>query len=173
MFVTVLEITDNVRKSVKWKKKKILHIYKYIHAAFSCIVAHSWLVIWATSVECSALCRSIWLLAAEKMSCLCDSPDSWRPDLRTVPDCLWPWGSAVAGEGDGCLPACEAALCCTWTWAAAPPPCSPWPPAGAAQVTRQARWGRVGSQAEGPWPSSGTPGRSWAFSSPGLKIKCN
>lgn len=149
-------------------KTKIFRlIYKYIHAAFNCVVSHDWLVISATLVECSVLCHSIWLPAWVKMSCLCETPDSWHPDLRIVPDCLLPWESAVVAEGDGCLPTCVASLCCTLTWAAAPPPCSPWPPAGVAQETWQAGWSRVCLDVVGPWPSSGKPVRSWAFSSPG------
>lgn len=161
-----------------WRKvsneKIICLIYKYLHdAAFYCVAAHDWLVISVISVECSVLCRSIWLLAGVKMSCLSDSPDFWCPGHQQIfPDCLVSWESAGVDGGGGHLLASVPALCWTLTWAAAPPPCSPWLPAGVAQVTWQAGSGMVCLQAGvGPWPASGTPVRSWAFSSPSKEMK--
>lgn len=169
MSETVLEITEIMWGKVSNEKKKIRLTYKYLHAVFSSVVAHDWLVISATWAECSALCHSIWLPAGAKMSCLCDTPDFWRPALRIVPDCLFPWGSAVVGEGDGRLLTCVPSLRWTLTWTAAPPPGSPWPPAGVAQARWQAGFGWGCLQAAGPWPASGTPVRSSAFSSPVYK----
>lgn len=169
MSETVLEITEIMWGKVSNEKKKIIClIYKHLHAASSCAAARGWLVISATWAECSVPCHSIWLPAGARTSCLCGTPGFWRPGRRIVPDCLFPWGSAAAGEGDGCLLTCVASLRWTLTWAAAPPPpCSPWPLAGAARVRWQAEWVRGRWQEADPWPASGTPGRSSAFSSPG------